>query len=132
MFFTSFYHQKFFEYKKKKNISQLNLLNINLVFHVFLDLCLFRRWINIRLLYNTSLNFYTIFGFNPKKKKKTLEFFFPIYCDKKIAYNLFDFLITQTLDVVSEKVNIAYIDQNNTIIYYYLVFNFHKISGPFV
>ncbi|AEA38749.1 hypothetical protein CPARA_1gp091 (nucleomorph) [Cryptomonas paramecium] len=132
MFFVEFCRQKLFNRKTKNSGYQPNFLNINPVFYVFLDLSLFRRWTNIRLLYNISLNFYTIFGFNPRKKKKTLEFFFPICCDKKIAYNLFDFLITKTLNIVFEKINIAYIDQNNTIIYYYLVFNFHKITGPFV
>nr|UXY88119.1 tRNA-splicing endonuclease subunit Sen15-like [Cryptomonas curvata] len=119
-----------------KLFSILRSLNAMAAFQVYIDLCLFRGWKKIRLFYDLSLNFYIVIAINPNRKKKTLEFFFPIFSDVKIVPDVYDkvskFLHTNALVNFSKKINLAFVDQDSTIAYYCLVFNVHKTIGPFV
>ena len=59
-----------------KLVFGLKSSNINPVFQVFIDLCLFRRWKNIRISYQASLKQYFLIAKNTKKKKKKRRVFF--------------------------------------------------------
>ena len=115
---------------------QLKCLNINAAFQVFLDLCLFRGWKCIRIIYDKFLQLYIITGYNPKKERKKIQIFFPIYFNIKlipdISEKILKFLLANSLFHFSKKINLAVVDQDSTIVYYSLVFNIHKTIGPFV
>jgi hypothetical protein len=119
-----------------KLFSILRSLNAIATFQVYIDLCLFRGWKKIRVFYDIALNFYIIIAINPNRKKKSLEFFFPIFSSVKIIPDIYDkvlkFLNTNVLLDFSKKINLAFIDQDSTIAYYSMVFNVHKTLGPFI
>nr|UXY87620.1 tRNA-splicing endonuclease subunit Sen15-like [Cryptomonas curvata] len=115
---------------------KLKYINANATFQVYIDLCLFRRWKNVRILYQSFLKQYIIIAENPKKKKKNIEFFFPTYFDVKIipeiSQKFLKLLSTPSLVKFSKKLNLAFVDQDSTVVYYCIVFNIHKIFGPFL
>jgi hypothetical protein len=77
---------------------------------------------------------YIIVAINPKKKKKKLEVFFPIFSEFKLIPEIFvkilKFLYGNSLVDFSEKFNLAFVDQDSTVVYYCLVFNIHSLFGP--
>ena len=102
-----------------KLVFGLKSSNINPVFQVFIDLCLFRRWKNIRISYQASLKQYIVIAQNPKKKKKNVEFFLPMYFDVKIMPETINeflkFIYITPLINLSKKINshLAFYQKNS-------------------
>nr|UXY87133.1 tRNA-splicing endonuclease subunit Sen15-like [Cryptomonas sp.] len=113
--------------------------NINLAFQVYLDLCLFRGWKHVRIVYNRLTRLYLILAFNPKKKKKKNSNFYLILfigmdarLIPEISKKITLIVSIYNLENISKTVNLAFVDQDSTIAYYSLISNFHKTAGPFV
>ena len=107
-----------------------------MAFQVYFDLCFNRRWINVRLIFNYFLNLYFILALNPKKKKKNLELFIPIKTDYRLISRIKKKILKFTFQNIDKKhfdsINLAFIAEDSSIVYYVLTFNFHKALGPSV
>jgi hypothetical protein len=126
-------------FKKNKIDNWFNLkifycFRIALIFQLYLDLSLYRGWKNIKILFDDKKKNYFLISSHPKKKKNNFEIFFPFTCDSKIDFhNIFKiFQITDTKNkaLYFKKINVAFLDQQNTITYYRVTTTLHKSNGP--
>lgn len=119
-----------------KFFSSNNRSNIDATFQVYLDLSLFRGWDNVKITFNESIQLYTIQGSNPRKQINVIELFIPLNPDIKIDIIFFKRLLLHLVcGNVGKKLplmNIAFVDQDSTVSYYYLTVDIHKTIGPCV
>jgi hypothetical protein len=137
MFLSEILHSYYLNASEiRKLFFRLKYLNSSVTFQVYIDLCLFRKWKHVRILNHNFLKQYVIIAENPKKKKKNLELFLPINFDVKIMIEHFHAfrkrLYIPFFVNFNKKINLAFIDQDSTVVYYCLVFNIHKTSGPLI
>lgn len=115
-----------------EKIENQKIFSIFMSLYVFIDLCYFRGWKGVRLLLEPKKKFFFIIGLNPKKKNR-IEIFFPIPSNLKFKLgnilNLFEWKIYQK-KFFFKWINLAFIEQDGTLTYYRLTFNFNKTGGP--
>jgi hypothetical protein len=107
---------------------------IIIIFQLFLDLCLFRGWKNIRIFIDNQKKSFLLISINPKKKKNKFEIFLPFKKDSKFDFNnifqMFEFVNKKNNILYLKKINLAFLDQENTFTFYRITSMLNKSIGP--
>ena len=135
---------KFWIQRKKIN-SQKNFLifgnffeNI-LIFQIFNELCILRRWKRLKIVRIISSSDFIIMGVAPKHKRlqNNVEIFLPVAFSTSVIClkYLFNFTFLKIEKIFPEKnfmLNLAFLDRDSTVAYYKVFHGVKKITGPFI
>lgn len=109
-----------------------------LIFQVFNDLSVSRKWKKLKIIKCTSLNDFLIIGMIPNSKhlRDNLEIFLPIVLTNsvlrlKYLFNPNSLEIFKDFLKNTYILNLAFIDRDSSIVYYKFSSGIKKTIGPF-